>query len=85
MIVNNAGIKVLLKKQGYYSHPIGGPIGGPSELQSGRAGLNRNRGSIKCGTFFKIFGIVFDFFYNRIEPIKLSASFYRWILQGNHF
>lgn len=72
-IVNNTCIKLLLKKEGYYSHPIGGP----SELEYGRIGFTQGR--LTSSIFYKIFGVVLIYIYNSIEPIK--PSFYSWVLR----
>lgn len=71
-IVNNTDVKLLLKRRGYYSHPIGGP----SELESERTSRSRVTSSI----FYRSVGVFLIFFYNSIA--RVEPSFYRWILQN---
>jgi glycosyl transferase family 25 len=71
-IVNNTGVRVLLKKQAYYSHPVGGP----SELASGGRSIGNRT---KSNRLVKACGVVLIFLYNNIKPIK--PSFYNWIVR----
>ena len=52
-VVNNTDVKILLKRRGYFSHPIGGP----SELESERTSRNR----VKSSFFLQECRCCFDF------------------------